>query len=357
MSPLPTLPSRRSDTSEDLDLELREEDEVQHRGPLGRARGLLGRVRGTTGDEDTTNWSDGKRITAVATTAGLWALLAFGAAGAGWTFLADEPEAVNMPAIQAEAARLSDREDAAREAAVEMVSVWASSTDTEHDRLAQLVGEDALAAKLPAKPVNLQELRSMDADAVGPGVWSVSVSALVEGPDGWQRQAFEVPVMVAGGGEEVVAASAMTLPAQVPLNAEIADLPATPYTQPLTNGPVLETTEVFLRALLTGQDGMDRVTAPETDIVAISPAPYARVDVESAAAVKDADLQKTSSPADGRTVHLSVRVRMHTTDSTNSAGRPGQYLLTLTSRAGRWEVSSIDDLPATPINSNTNTQE
>lgn len=352
MSPLPVLSSRREDKSQVLDLEV--EPDAPAKGASARARSFWSRVRGTTGDEDTTNWTDGKQMTARATTAGLWALVALGAAGGAMTFLGPDPAPpVDLAAVQADTQRMSDREDAAREAATEMVSVWASSTQANHSRLEQLVGQDALDGKLPTKALQVRELRAMDADPVDKGVWSVSVSALVKGKDGWQRQAYEVPVMVAGGGEgEVVAASAMQMPSQVPLNAEIADLPASPYTKQVNDGPLKDTVQTFLQALLTGRDGMDRVTAPESPLVAITPAPYKRVEVESVTATEGEALEASTNPPDGLTVHLSVQVRMHT-DTKNSAGRPGQYLLTLTSRAGRWEVAQIDDFPAT----NNTTQE
>ncbi|MFI1648091.1 conjugal transfer protein (plasmid) [Streptomyces xanthophaeus] len=193
---------------------------------------------------------------------------------------------------------------------------------------------------------------------VQPGYWSVTVAADVTAHDDKGKskrlgvQYFRVGIQAtgpagAGGTEQGAAAAgyaATSLPAQVsaPTALKPGALAYETDRGSSSADPSVETARGFLAAYLTGTTELDRYTSPGTRLQPISPAPYA--------AVKVTGVQDDSSgsgqqkvPADGTVLHQLVQV-----DATDQAGSPVSlsYALTLKSRAGRWEVASVDDAPA-----------
>ncbi len=194
---------------------------------------------------------------------------------------------------------------------------------------------------------------------VQPGYWSITVAADVTAQDDKGKakrlgvQYFRVGIQAtgpAGAGGTASSAAAMTgyaatsLPAQVaaPSALKPGALAYESDRGSSSTDPAVETARGFLTAYLAGTSELDRYTSPGASVQAISPAPYAAVKVTG---VKDdassAGQQKV--PADGTVLHQLVQV-----DATDQAGSPVSlsYALTLKSRAGRWEVSSVDDAPA-----------
>lgn len=166
------------------------------------------------------------------------------------------------------------------------------------------------------------------------GVWSVTVAASVSGKGvPAARRFFMVPVTDQGG---VLRAAAGVAQVAGPSYGA----PARPeYPERVASGPVVDAVAGFASALLTGSGEVGRYTAPGAPVTAIVPAPYTQVtvvDVLAAAAVPE-----SSSPADG------TRLRVLASVTATAAGYevPLSYALTLTSRAGRWEVSRLDPSP------------
>lgn len=194
---------------------------------------------------------------------------------------------------------------------------------------------------------------------VKPGYWSITVAADVTAQDDKGKakrlgvQYFRVGIQAtgpagAGGSSKSDAAvagyTATSLPAQVaaPATLKPGDLDYESDRGTSSADPAVDTAKGFLTAYLTGTSELDRYISPGARLKAISPAPYAEVKVTG---VQDdstsAGQQKV--PADGTVLHQLVQV-----DATDEAGSPVSlsYALTLKSRAGRWEVASVDDAPA-----------
>ncbi|MFE9121520.1 conjugal transfer protein [Streptomyces sp. NPDC007172] len=190
---------------------------------------------------------------------------------------------------------------------------------------------------------------------VQPGYWSVTVAADVTAHDDNGKskrlgvQYFRVGVQAAGPAADAeqgaaAAYAATSLPSQVTAPAALTPGGLAYETDRGSSSadPSVETARGFLAAYLTGTTELDRYTSPGTRLQPISPAPYAAVKVTG---VQDdspkAGQQKV--PADGTVLHQLVQV-----EAADQGGSPVllSYALTLKSRAGRWEVATVDDAPA-----------
>ncbi|AEM88732.1 hypothetical protein Strvi_9481 (plasmid) [Streptomyces violaceusniger Tu 4113] len=190
------------------------------------------------------------------------------------------------------------------------------------------------------------------------GAWSVTVAARL-GPKGGEKEDgaksgalryFQVPVLASAGGdgsgaEDYVAA---TLP------AEVAAPGGQPRQPQLGYGPEraavpgdtrAETARDFLDAYLTGSGELDRYLAPGLHMEPVRPAPYREVEVEYlAVAGEESAGPATGVPANGTRQRLLVQIRATGDDRVPV---PLSYALTLTARAGRWEIAALDATPAT----------
>ncbi|GAA3372111.1 conjugal transfer protein [Streptomyces antimycoticus] len=193
-----------------------------------------------------------------------------------------------------------------------------------------------------------------------PGAWSVTVAARIE-PTGQPKDAaeapsdalryFQVPVLAStgsgtSGAEGYVAA---TLPAEVAAPGSQSHQPQLGYGPERAAVPDdtrAETAGEFLGAYLTGSGELDRYLAPGLHMEPVSPAPYRKVEVESLAVAgeESADGPATGVPADGTRQRLLVQIRATGADRVQV---PLSYALTLTARAGRWEIAALDATPAT----------
>ncbi|MFI6689299.1 conjugal transfer protein [Streptomyces sp. NPDC050485] len=227
---------------------------------------------------------------------------------------------------------------------------------TERDLAPYYSGSVALAVK----PGNREATQStvIASREIQPGYWSITVAADVTAHDDKGKakrlgvQYFRVGIQATGpaggGGTEKAAPAAgygaTSLPAQVaaPTVLKPGGLAYETDRGSSSADPSVETARGFLSAYLTGSTEIDRYTSPGTRLQAISPAPYAAVKVTG---VQDDSLHagQQKVPADGAVLHQLVQV-----DATDQAGSAVSlsYALTLKSRAGRWEVASVDDAPA-----------
>jgi hypothetical protein len=194
---------------------------------------------------------------------------------------------------------------------------------------------------------------------VQPGYWSVTVAADVTVKDNKGTstdagvQYYRVGVEATGpadaggtakSGNAPTAYAATSLPAQV---AAPSSLKPDGLAYPSARGastadPAVDTASGFLTAYLTGTGELDRYTSPGVHLQAVDPAPYA--------GVKVADVQDDSTSSAPQTVpdDGTVRHQLVTLDATDRGGRTASltYALALKARAGRWEVTSVDDAPA-----------
>ncbi|MGW4218419.1 conjugal transfer protein [Streptomyces bacillaris] len=199
-----------------------------------------------------------------------------------------------------------------------------------------------------------------------PGIWSVTVAARVResGPspaptakstvaerqqdtsEAERLRYFQVPVATTatGGANGYVA---LSMPAEVaaPPRIKPPELLYGPQRPASPGDPRTQAVTEFLTAYLTGRAGdIDRYLAPGTRITPISPAPYTGIAVDHLAIEGERGGEGTTAvPADGTRLRLLVSLRATGTDTIR---RPLAYALTLTARAGRWEIAALDGAPA-----------
>jgi hypothetical protein len=193
---------------------------------------------------------------------------------------------------------------------------------------------------------------------ISPGYWSVTVAASIAAKtskDSYRDagvQYYRVAIQAigprsAGGATDTgaeVGYTAVSLPAQVaaPEALTPGGLGYGTSRGSGTSDPATQTAAAFLNAFLAGNGELDRYTSPGVELQPVTPAPYTEVkitDVED----NSGDSADQSVPADG-----SKRQLLVTVDATDSDGNtfPLAYALTLQARAGRWEVSALNDAPA-----------
>ena len=153
------------------------------------------------------------------------------------------------------------------------------------------------------------------------------------------RDYFSVPVVyVAGGGHRQL--TALTLPEQVPGPVPAGSVQSGYGSTVDPTSPIGEAAQGFLTTLLTGTGDITRYTTPGVTITAISPAPYTSVSLIAIDA--DDQLDPNAAPANGAVAQLRL-----TAELTAGPQRQltAQYVLRLTARAGRWEVTAFDPTP------------
>lgn len=180
-----------------------------------------------------------------------------------------------------------------------------------------------------AQPVLERAIAVRSAHREG-GQWSVTVAAQYAD---FSVRYFAVPVTAdASGGSFAVTGA----PGQV-AGPAAAKAPESAYRVSLpSKGSLVSTVTEFLRAYLTGLGEVDRYAAPGVKLAALQGTSYTDVQVEQANAVGEAAAAE-SAPADGATARVRVQIKAR-----DKAGAwPLAYELTLTGRAGRWEVSAF----------------
>lgn len=224
----------------------------------------------------------------------------------------------------------------AGEMARTVVVTWLTTTSEHPERLTAVVRGASLGS------LSRQAFTVADPDVAGitevdAATWSVVVAATVTDSRGiTARRFYQVPVQVVRGD-----AAALALPAPVAGPGRITAA-ATDYRfSSDRTSSAGQTVDQFLAAYSAGQGELSRYLTPGVSLQPISPAPYTSVRLEDLRST--ADLTSTKPPVD-RTV---VRV-LATASGTVTEDQRVQvmYALTLTARAGRWEVTGIDQAPA-----------
>lgn len=194
-----------------------------------------------------------------------------------------------------------------------------------------------------------------------PDYWSITtaVQVLSASSRGWVAaglHCYQIPVLdaaagdgtrsgVVGAQEEFAAGAyvAASLPQEV---ACPAALPAAALdygnTQIGLSGPAPDAVGRFLAAYLAGQGELSRYTAPGRTMNPVMPPAYSAVTLRALAARGPALTDPQVVPVDGTSLQILADI-----EATDTTGQPTAltYALTLTARAGRWEVSAIDAAP------------
>lgn len=237
------------------------------------------------------------------------------------------------------AAERGDDRAAAGELAQHLVVTWLGATAQDPDRLLAVMpgislralGQQGLVAENPSVAA---------ITAAGP-VWTVTVAVtLTDAAAGPQRRFFQVPVRVSGGGPNRTV-RALMLPTPVAGPAIGAKARLDYRNQVDTNAAVSTTVAQFLSAYLAGQGDVTRYLSPGVEISAITPAPYAEVSLTQLSSSTEIDPRAV--PIDGAVVRVMAQASAAVSSEQFVSV---DYALTLTARAGRWEISALDDQPA-----------
>lgn len=172
-------------------------------------------------------------------------------------------------------------------------------------------------------------------DAGAGSRWSVTVAVTTTADGGTPtRWFFMVPIEVDAAGT----VHAMSGIAQVP-GPSFGSPSDVEYPVRPSDAGLDSAVSGFLSALLTGDGEVSRYVSPGAAITAVVPAPYQDVKV--------LDIKAESSIDGAAAEGAQQRVLVSATGmASESQEVPVTYALTLTMRAGRWEVSRLDPLPA-----------
>ncbi|MCM2424153.1 conjugal transfer protein [Streptomyces sp. RKAG293] len=233
--------------------------------------------------------------------------------------------------------------------------------------------QSALAAFWPgARSVNFEgapgrrqvtQIAAVRTIALGGGLWSVTVGARVIEPDARPTTTGTAGTPAAAGPGvryfQVALASSGESAAGVPFGYSALAAPAEVAAPGQAAAPQLEygvmksaaasdvrvqTVGQFLTAYLAGGD-LTRFLTPGVQMTGITPAPYTAVAVDQIAAAglgADGDTAGSRVPDDGTRQDVLVTVRATGGDGTRT---PLSYALSLTARAGRWEITALNAAP------------
>jgi Conjugative transposon protein TcpC len=278
-------------------------------------------------------WTMGNQLASVATTFLLWVAIALGPTSfAVVMWQASHPASTSPTAVglspESQAEQL-----VAGEFATRVVTVWLSASRGQEDLVRTLLPV-ASSQLLPPVGMTVADAMPVAYTGSGGGVWTVTVAATVSDARMTARRFFAVPVKVAG-----TTVAAIAMPAEVPSTAVAAAAPALDYSVTVpSSSSVSATSAEFLAAYLTGAGDVARVVSPKAPIVAVQPAPFTAVELSAVTAHSAIP----ASPADGARLEVLVTASAHVGDQQQVSV---QYPLTLTARAGRWEVSLVRPAP------------
>lgn len=341
MSALPGLRRRQAETDE------------PHDDDLDLLPGLL------TDPQDLhlqSTWTGGSQLGARAATLALWAALLAGPCALLLVVLGSPGGSAPTATRAAPVVDVSSERTAAGDFAERFVATWLTTGKGSQQQLEAFIATPERLV-LPENPARVEQVGTAAITATGGGVWSVTVGATVyaptpavtvgpagggqrpTGPVAGERRYFLVPVLYADGK---LLALALPGPVAGPAMAE-PTRDTYRYRQP-PDAPVTDTVTDFLGALLAGDADITRYVTPGSVISPVMPAPYALIDgVTVSTDTEPADA--TAAPRDSEQLHALVTARAGT-DSNQQLSV--QYALSLTARAGRWEITSVDLAPRTP---------
>lgn len=252
----------------------------------------------------------------------LWALVGCGVVGLVLAVAALKRPVVAAPAPTATASEPAVLRETAGEIGLRAVVASLTGTREKADEMLPRVEWPEKAATVTNPTVTSAHLEG--------GVWVVQVAADVDGV----RRCFQVPVSIDDAGTGTV----LQLPSEISAPV-VATPPGRTSDQPISvSEPVTVAASDFLRALLAGTGDITRYTSPGVTIHPITPPSCTDVSVTDAWLT--AELPRTLQ--DGDTAVLRTRVHCTVSETTH---RTYDYTIALTSRASRWEVTSLQGTP------------
>jgi len=300
------------------------------------------------------SWTQGRNAGATIATGLLLVSIVCGPVG---LFVAmGKSDASVAAAAPTSTAGLTTTQQEAGSYALGFVGAWLGATQNDPGDLGDFVDTSAIGT-LTETPWKYRDLVVASVSPVPSSSFvNVVVAASVQqdaktsdGEDSvWPRRYFQVAVWLSAGTMRVVG-----LPAPVAGPVQGSSVNLAYDSQVTSTDPAGQTISAFLTAYLTGAD-VSVYTTPGVAIAAVDPVPYVAVNPTMIAV----DSTPAATPGNGSKLHA-----MATATVTSSQGQQlvATWALTLTARAGRWEVTSIDlapqaatsQGPATPSPSST----
>ena len=274
-------------------------------------------------------------LAAKASTAGLLACLVLGPVGAAVGGLALVQGTGTTPTQSAPVMNQANDRAVVGEFAQRVVLTWLTSTQDSPDQLLGLVKSAQLSA-LSREAFTVKD-PAVAGIAQSDGTWSVTVAATVtDARKNTARRFFQVPVRLNGS-----TVMALTLPAPVS-PPQVASAPSSEYRSQLGAASASgQTVTQFLTAYLAGAGDVSRYLTPGVSMAALTPAPYTAVRLDDLRG--DTEDLEAVTPKDGQRMRVLAYATASVTDKQTSSVA---YALTLTARAGRWEITAIDPSPA-----------
>ncbi|MEU7031458.1 conjugal transfer protein [Streptomyces sp. NPDC046275] len=233
------------------------------------------------------------------------------------------------------------------------LGVWLRSGTGEQTPATRTLKTMAPAVPPPVwgkSPVAVDELVAVRTVPAGNGSWTVTVAADMpdtvgeQGNEAAGLRYFTVPVTLTDQRGTKTDGWSFTAgaPSEV-AGPTVAQLPDSTFTTSVTERSLADSVSGFLTAYLGTAGGAERYLAPGTVLPPLPPAIYLTVQTQQILADRPARDHKPSP--DG--ARLQVRADVVATDA---AGRrwPLTYALTLTARAGRWEIAALDSSLTAP---------
>lgn len=248
--------------------------------------------------------------------------------------------------------RAESRRSQAEWVAQEWVVAWLSTARGQEEKLSAYLPSAQI--ELPERAAVVHRAQVISALPADVGVWAVTVAVDLEPVPAAPaaRRYYRVPVQVQGEGESATA-GVMALPAQVPAPKNISAGTQMYGARVEPSSPLGASVDAFVQAAISGRaDEVARYSSPQADLrAALDPAQstYAAVQVTSISATANPEERGAgagSVPADGATARVKAEVLLH--EKGAEEGRASTWFLTLTTRAGRWEVSAVDLSPVIP---------
>lgn len=246
-----------------------------------------------------------------------------------------DPVIINQTAVD-----ITSTDQSAAAYAVGYLRAWLSSTENDHEALDGYTGSLMFRApKLPTTASGVGQISVVKSTPRADGSYVVAVAAQL-GAAAPQRY-FEIVVMPHAG-----AFAAAALPREVPSpTARSVALPG--FSKDVAGDRLIgQTLEGFFSAYLAGTGDLQRFLSPGAQLQSLAPAPYKKATVTGAYA----GAEVPAVPADGDRARLLVRV---VGQGAKGYQISSDYELSVTARAGRWEISAMgspaSDQPQTPV--------
>jgi Conjugative transposon protein TcpC len=234
---------------------------------------------------------------------------------------------------------------AAGQYALAYLTAWLTATEKDHSQLDTYASSGTY--KLPAEPRQYRDPAVVTSIDAGAGIHTVQLAATVKETvtvngktaTTWPRRYFQTAVAVSADGAGF---SPIGYPAPIAGPSNVETPTALNYPAQLqTTTPVGTTLTDFFTAYLAGKGDLTRFITPGSPIRPVDPAlPTTPVLLDLRA-----DKAPAAQPADKAIIQILATVEHR--PAPGAAGQASTYALTLTARADRWEITSINPSPKT----------